>query len=67
MAIFLDVELAFTQGVPEFDRAVTATRNNLSVVCTEADTQDVGCVSNKATSGLAGVEVPKAESVVPRG
>lgn len=66
MAILLDVVLALAEGVPELDRLVTGARDDLPVVSTEADGQDVGGVADKAAGGETGVEVPETESVVPR-
>ena len=67
MAILLDVVLAFAEGVPELDRLVTGARDDLPVVSTEADGQDIGGVADEAAGGETGVEVPETESVVPRG
>ena len=66
VAVFLDVVLAFTKGVPQFDGLVARTRDDLPVISTEADGQDVRSVADESASGLASVEVPKAESVIPR-
>lgn len=66
MAVIFDVEFAFTEGVPQFDRTITGARDDLPVVSTEADRQNVGSVSNKFTGGLAGVQVPQTECVIPR-
>jgi hypothetical protein len=65
VAILLDVVLAFTEGVPELDGLVTRSRDDLPVISTEADGQDVRSVANESAGGLAGVEVPEAESVIP--
>ena len=66
MTIVLNIELALAEGIPKLDGAVPATTDNLPVISTEADTEDIGGVTNEATGGLAGVQVPKAEGVVPR-
>ena len=58
MTILLDVELAFSQGVPELDGPVSRTRDDLSVVGREGDGQDVGSVTNESSSGETSVEVP---------
>jgi len=67
VAIFGDVELALTQGVPELDSLVARARNNLSVLGAESTRQNVLGVSDKSASGLACLDVPQSESVVPRG
>lgn len=67
MTVILDIILAFSKGVPKFDSSVTRTRDNLSVVCAEADRQDIGGVANESASGLASVQVPETQGVVPRG
>ena len=53
-----DVELAVTQRVPQLNGAVTATRDNLTVVRAKANAQDITSVSHKAARRHAGVEVP---------
>ena len=65
MTILLDVVLALAEGVPQLDGAVARTRDNLAIVSTEADGENIGGVSNEAAGGKAGVQVPKAEGVVP--
>lgn len=65
MALLLDVELAFTKGVPQLDGTVTATADNLSVVGGERDGKDIGGVTDEAAGGETSVKVPKAEGVVP--
>jgi len=67
VTIILNVEFAFAKGVPQLNGAVPAAADNLPVISTEADTEDIGRVTNKATGGLAGVQVPETKSVVPRG
>ena len=65
MAILHDVVLALAEGVPELDRLVARARDDLPVVGTEADRQDIGLVADEATGGEAGVKIPKTEGVVP--
>lgn len=67
VSLVLDIVLALSQGVPELDGLVARSRNDLSVVCAEADRQDVRCVANKAAGSGASVEIPKTKGVVPRG
>lgn len=65
VTILLDVILALSQCVPELDRSVTRTGNDLPVISAEADGKNVRGVANEATSGVASVEVPEAEGVIP--
>lgn len=66
MSIILNVEFAFAKGVPELDGSIPAAAHNLSVVSTETDAKDIRLVSNEATCRQTGVQVPKAESMIPR-
>ena len=66
MSILLDIKFTFTEGVPELDRPVTRTRDDLSVISAEADRQNIRGVSDKFPGRLAGVQVPEAEGVIPR-
>jgi hypothetical protein len=65
MSIILDVEFAFSQGVPELDRPISAPAHDLPVISAEADAKNVRFVPNKATCSLTGVQVPETESVIP--
>jgi hypothetical protein len=67
VTVLLDVELALSEGVPELDGAVSGSRDDLTVVGREGDREDVRGVSNEATGGESGVEVPETEGLVPRG
>lgn len=67
MAIILDIIFAFTEGVPELDRPVARSRDNLPVIGTEADGQNIGGVADKLTGSDTGVQVPETEGVVPGG
>jgi hypothetical protein len=51
VTIFSDVVLTLTEGVPELDRLITRTGNNLTVVSRERDRQDIVSVTNETTSG----------------
>ena len=66
MSILLDVKFTFTEGIPEFDRPVTRTRDDLPVICAEADRQNIRGVSDEFPGRLAGVQVPETEGVIPR-
>lgn len=66
VALVGDGVLAVTEGVPELDRAVTGTRNDLAVVGREGDGQDIVGVADEATSGGTSGQLPEAESLIPR-
>jgi hypothetical protein len=65
VALVGDGVLAVTEGVPQLDGAVTRGRDDLTVVGREGDGQDVVGVADEAAGGLAGRELPQAESLVP--
>jgi hypothetical protein len=67
VTILGNVELAFTQGVPQLDGSVSRGGNDLSVVGREGNGQDVTGVSDESSGGLSGVQVPQSQSLVPRG
>jgi hypothetical protein len=66
MAFLLNVVLAFTQSIPEFDCLVSATTDDLPVVRRKGDRKDVGSVANESTGGITSIQVPKTQSVIPR-
>ena len=66
MPILLDVEFTFAEGIPELNRLITRTGDDLPVISTEADGQNIRGVSDKFPGCLAGVQVPKTEGVIPR-
>ena len=65
MTFFLDIVFALSKGVPQLNCLVARAGNNLSIVSTEANRQNVRCMSNEAAGGQSGVEVPETEGVVP--
>lgn len=67
VALVGDGELAVTEGVPELDCAVAGTGDDLAVVGGEGDGEDVVGVANEPAGGVAGGELPQAESLIPRG
>ena len=67
MAIVLDIILAFSEGIPELNSLVPRTRDNLSVISTETDGEDVRSVAHESTRGQTGVKVPETKCVIPRG
>ncbi|KAJ2693507.1 hypothetical protein GGH99_001118, partial [Coemansia sp. RSA 1285] len=54
-------------GVPDLDGLVAGRRDDLTVVRRERDRKDILVVANEAAGGLAGVDVPQAQGLVPRG
>jgi hypothetical protein len=65
VALVGDGVLAVTEGVPQLDGAVAGSRDDLAVVGREGDGQNIVGVADKAAGGLAGRELPQAESLVP--
>lgn len=66
MAIILDVILAFTKGIPEFNRFVPRAGNDLPVVSTETDREYVGGVTDETPRSVSGIKIPKTERMIPR-
>lgn len=66
VTIFLDGVFALTKSVPQVDGSVARTGDDLTVISGEGDGKDVFGVTNKAASGGATVEVPKAKSTITR-
>jgi len=60
-----DGEFAITESVPELDSFISTARDDLSVISGEGDGKDIVRVTYEATSGFAGVEIPKTESFIP--
>ena len=67
MALVGDGVLAVTEGVPQLDRSVAGTRDDLSVVGGERDGEDVVGVADEASGGGTAGKLPEAEGLVPRG
>ena len=67
VTIFSDVILALTESVPQLDRLITRTRNDLTVIGREGNGEDIVGVANETTGGGTAVEVPETESLIPRG
>jgi hypothetical protein len=58
MTIVFDVKFTFTKGIPQLNGLVAGTRHDLSIVCAEADRQDIGGMADETTSSGASVEIP---------
>ena len=65
MSLILDIKFAFTKSVPELDCPVPATRDDLTIISTEADRKDIRGVADESTGGKTGVQVPETEGVIP--
>jgi len=61
-----DGGLALAKGVPQLEGTVARTRDNLSVVGRESDGKNILLVSNESLGGNTVLQVPKAESAIPR-
>lgn len=55
-----------TERIPEFDRSIARSRDDLAIVGREGDAEYVFLVSDEASRCVARVEVPKAKRRVPR-
>lgn len=62
---FFRGEFAVTHGVPELDFSVSAGGDNLSVIGREGDGEDFSVVSHEGSDGLAHLQIPQTESLVP--
>ena len=60
-----DGVLALSEGVPKFDGLITGSRDDLTVVNTEGNTQDILGVTDETTGGASGVDLPKTEGSIP--
>jgi len=67
LGIVDQVVLHLAEGIPELDGAVTASRDDLSIVTGESDRQNVLSVADESADAVAISDVPKAESAVPGG
>ncbi len=65
MSLLGDSELAVTESVPELDSSVAGSGNDLSVVGGEGDRENVVGMSDEASGGGSGRELPKSKSLVP--
>ncbi len=66
MALVGDSEFAVSQCIPQFDRSIAGTRDDLTVIGGERDREDIVGVANKPTGGGTSRELPETESLVPR-
>ena len=67
MTFFSQVELAFSNRVPELDGLVHGTRDDLTIVGREGHRENRIVVADKATGGGARVQIPQTERLIPRG
>lgn len=66
VSALLDGEFALTNGVPDLEALVSSTGGNLSVLRAECDGEDVSRVADESLDCCALLQVPEAESTVPR-
>lgn len=64
--VVIDGVFALSQSVPELDGLVSRSRDDLSVVCREGNTQNVLGVSNESSGGGSKVQIPQSKGRVPR-
>lgn len=62
----LNVVFALAKGVPQLDGPVTRTGDDLTIVCAEADRQNIGGVANEAAGSQSRVKIPETEGMIPR-
>lgn len=67
MAFISDGEFAVTKGIPELNRPVPGSGDDLTVVGGEGNREDIAGMANEAASGLASRKFPQTESLIPRG
>ncbi len=65
VTIFNQIVSAFTKSVPQLDGLIHSTGNDLTVIRGEGDGKNRVGVTDKTTDGLARVQVPKTQSLVP--
>ena len=66
MSLVLDVVFALAKGIPQLDGLVTGARNDLTVVCAEADGENIRGMADETACCAASVQVPETEGMVPR-
>lgn len=65
VSVFLNSELALSNGVPDLESLVSSSRGNLSVVWGHVDGKDISGVADKSLGGLSLLQVPESKSSVP--
>jgi hypothetical protein len=65
VSLIFDGVLALSKSVPELDGSVSRSRDDLSVVSREGNTQNILGVSNKTSGGSTKVQIPETKSTVP--
>ena len=58
--------LAFSESVPEFYSLVSRSTDDLSVIGTESDREDVFTMTDESSCGLSRVEIPQTKGRIPR-
>jgi len=57
--------LAFTESVPQLDGLVAGSGDDLAIVLGECDGENILLMAVEDTDGVAGVQIPQSESLVP--
>lgn len=65
MALVGDCELAVTKGIPELNRPVPRSGDDLTVVGGERNREDITSVADEAAGGLAGGKLPQTQGLIP--
>ena len=66
MTLISNSKLALPQGIPKLHGLVTRAGDNLTVVHRESHREDILGVPDKTTSGLPSLDLPQAQSPIPR-
>lgn len=61
MCVLVDGVLALSLGVPDLDVVIKTTCDDLSVVLTDTDGENILLVTNQLSDSLAGGDVPETD------
>jgi hypothetical protein len=66
VSLFFKSVFALSEGVPQLDGLITRSRDDLSVVCREGNTQNILGVSNESSGSGSSIQIPQSEGSIPR-
>ena len=67
MPLVCNSKFAVAQRIPQLDRAIAGSRDDLTIIGGEGDGEDIVGVAYKASSCSTSCKFPKAESFIPGG
>ena len=67
MTLLRNRKLTITKRIPEFNRLISTSTDDLSIIGAERDGENVICMAYEATGCFACVEIPETEGFVPGG